>query len=450
MTSLLLPLLLLAVPSPSPEDAAAVIGQALTDGLAYQRLTELTDTIGPRPAGSAGAAQAVDWARKRLAAEGFVVHTEPVKVPHWVRGVETGELVLPSGHVAPLALTALGGSAPTPAGGITAPVLEVTSFEQLHALGDRAKGKIIFFNHPMAVAHDYGVYGALRFRGAAEASRAGAAAMVMRSLSTASLRSPHTGMTFIPPGVAPLPAAALSVEDAGALHRALAQGPAQLHLTLGCQTLPEVESANVVAELKGSALPKEVVLLGAHLDSWDLATGAQDDGAGVAMVMETARVLAHLRPRRTVRLVLFMNEEFGLDGGKAYAKAHATDHHVAALEADSGAGRPMGVALRAGPGAEALLAPWLAPLATLGSETVVEGEAGGADLEPLAAQHVPMLSIHQDGTHYFDVHHSAADTLDKVDPQALASSAGALAWLTYALAEAPFTLPAAVDKAEAH
>jgi carboxypeptidase Q len=217
-----------------------------------------------------------------------------------------------------------------------------------------------------------------------------------------------------------------------------------VRLGLGCRTLPDVDSANVVADVRGREKPDEIVLLGAHLDSWDLAQGATDDGAGVAIVMEAGRLIAQLpqHPRRTIRVVLFMNEENGLAGGKAYAQAHASEaqRHVAALESDAGAGRPVSIGLHAGDGAQALLAPWLAPLDTLGAADF-GGEAGGADIGPLGAYHVPFVGVQQDVSRYFDYHHSAADTLDKIRPTELAQTAAAVTWVAYALAEMPEPLP---------
>ncbi len=244
------------------------------------------------------------------------------------------------------------------------------------------------------------------------------------------------------------------MEGAELLHRLLAGGgSARVHLVLGCKTLPDADSFNVVAEVKGREKPEEIVLLGAHLDSWDVGEGAHDDGTGVVMVMEAARLLARQKPapRRTVRVVLFMNEENGLSGGKAYAEAHAAElpRHVAAMEIDAGGGRPLGVALRAGDGAPALVQPWLSPLVALGAGKIVSGEAGGADLSPLVPAQVPMVGVKVDSSRYFDVHHSNADTLDKVDPEALAKSTAAVAWTAYAFAEMPGLLvrPTAPPKA---
>lgn len=430
----------------SQQVAERLIGAALTEGHAYARLAELTDGIGPRLSGSEGAEAAVQWALRSFQADGVKAWLEPVKVPRWVRGEERGEVLASGRHRGHrLSLMALGGSVATPAGGLTAEVLEVTSLEEVAALGEKARGKILFFNHTMAQAEDYGRFAGLRARGASAAGKVGAVGVLVRSLATASLRTPHTGAMRYEDGVAQVPAASISTEDAELLHRLLAGGPVKVRFTLGCQTLPDADSHNVVAEVKGRERPDEVVLLGAHLDSWDVGTGAHDDGAGVAMVMEALRLMAKekVAPRRTVRVVLFMNEENGLRGGRAYAEKHAAElpKHVAALEMDSGGGRPLGVVLKAGEGGEALVRPWLKPLEALGAGRLLPGEAGGADISPLIPARVPFVGVRVDSSRYFDVHHTEADTLDKVDPQALAQSTAAVAWVAWALAEDAHVLP---------
>jgi carboxypeptidase Q len=438
---LLLALLVVAAPVP-PDVVRHLVGGALTDGVAYARLQELTDTIGPRLSGSAGAEAAVQWALKKFGQDGLAARLEPVKVPHWVRGEESAE-ILPSavivGHR--LALTALGNSV---GGNVTAEVVEARSLADVVALGATARGKIVFFNHTMAAPDDYGRFVEMRSRGPSAAARVGALATMMRSLATASLRSPHTGMTGYDADAPRIPAAAISTEDADLLHRLLQRGPVRVRLSLGCRMLPDADSANVVADLRGRERPDEVVLIGAHLDSWDLGTGANDDGAGVVMVMEAGRLIASLpqRPRRTLRVVLFMNEENGLAGGKAYAAAHQAElaRHVAALEADGGAARPVSVRLRAGEGGEAMLAPWIAPLESFGLR-LESGDASGADFGPMEPASVPLVRVHTDSKHYFDIHHSAADTLDKIDREDLAKNVAATAVVAYALAEMPEVLP---------
>ncbi len=427
--------------------AERLVGPALTEGHAWARLAELTDGIGARLAGSEGAEAAVQWALRSFKADGVKAWLEPVKVPHWVRGEERAE-VLPSerfrGH--PLTVMALGASGATPPEGVTGEVLEVSSLEELAALGERVKGRIVFFNHSMKEAEDYGRFAGLRGRGPSEAVKAGAVAALVRSLATASLETPHTGATRFDDGVTPIPAASVTVEGAELLHRLLAGGgPVRVRVVLGCKTLPDADSFNVVAEVKGREKPEEIVLLGAHLDSWDVGTGAHDDGAGVVMVMEAARLIARQKPapRRTVRVVLFMNEENGLRGARAYAAAHAAElpRHVAAMEMDAGGGRPLGVALRAGEGASELVRPWLSPLVALGAGTLLSAEAGGADLLPLVPAQVPFFGVKVDSSRYFDVHHTHADTLDKVDPESLARSTAAVAWAAYVFAEMPTAMP---------
>jgi len=441
----------LALQAAPPPDAGLLVAQALISRAqesrgAFAVLTDLVDHVGPRLSGSSGAEAAVAWAVESFSALGLVARTEPVLVPVWVRGVEQGEiLAAPGRRSASLTLTALGGSPGTPPGGLEADVVEVFSLAQLQERGASVRGRVVFFNHGMSVPEDYRRFGELRTKGPGLASSFGAVGALVRSLATASMRSPHTGATQFKEGEALIPAAAVSVEDAEILHRLLAAGPVRVRLILGCRILPDALSSNVVADLRGRERPGEVVLLGAHLDSWDLAVGAQDDGAGVALVIETARLLAGLaeRPRRTVRFVLFMNEENGLRGAKAYALAHAPELalHVAAMEYDAGAGRPLGVALTAGPGASSLAEKWLPPLVPLGAGTLLAQPAGGADLTPLASARVPLVEMLQDTTHYFDIHHSAADTLDKVDPEAFSKTSAAVAWMTYALAESEAVLP---------
>jgi hypothetical protein len=390
----------------------------------------------------------VAWALRTFQADGLTSWTEPVMVPAWTRGEERAELLAGGQVIRPqrLAVTALGNSPGTAVEGLSAEVVEVRTLEEVAALGARARGKLIFFNHSMGAGPGYGETASLRTRGPAAASRAGAAGALVRSLATATLRDPHTGMTYWPPGTAHVPAAAISVEDAELLHRLLARGPVRVRLTLGCgfATPAVVESANVLAEVRGRERPGEVVVIGAHLDSWDLGTGAIDDGAGVVMVMEALRQLSlqPVAPRRTVRAVLFMNEENGLEGGLGYAKRHAAElpQHVAALEADGGAGRPRGFSVTAGEGGPALVRRLAGPLSAL-EAAGVEPSGGGSDIEPLRAAGVPVLGLWQESSRYFDWHHSAADTFDKVVPAELAASAAAMTVMAWQLAEAPETLP---------
>jgi hypothetical protein len=423
------------------EVLARLIGEEAVSQGAYAKLAYLSDRIGPRLSGSAGAAAAVTWTAAELKRDGLSnVRTEKIMVPHWVRGEEKAEVLAP--YKGPAAVTALGMSVPTPPGGVTGDIVEVSSFEELKALGETVRGKIVLYYKPMRRHPDgesYGAAATLRYRGAAEAGKLGAVAMLIRSLGTLSASLPHTGGQAYAEGVEPIPAAALAAEDADRIHRILATGDTvRMRLTLGCKTLPDAESANVIAELRGRARPEEIVVIGGHLDSWDLGTGAIDDGAGVAISMEALRMLKKLNliPRRTIRVVLFMNEENGNRGGKGYAEAHKEEleRHVAAIESDSGAGRPLGFDVLAGEGAVHRIADLASHLESLGATEAAEGE-GGVDIGPMRSAGVPLLGLRQDMTEYFDWHHTAADTLDKVDPRLLADNAVAMAFMAYALAE---------------
>ncbi len=428
--------------------AARLLGEEIASGGAYAKLAWLTDRIGPRLSGSAGAEKAVAWALDEFRRDGMSrVRAEKVMVPRWVRGEERAVIVSPVAQ--PLTITALGMSVPTPPEGITAPVVEVSSFDELRAAGDKVRGAIVLMNKK-TVAHRHGAgYGetsSLRYRGPSEAARVGAAAFLIRSLGTLVARLPHTGALGYLEDAPKIPAAAVTEEDADLIHRLLAAGETvRVSLVLGCRTLPDVESANVVAELRGRSLPDEVVVIGGHLDSWDLGTGAIDDGAGVAISMEALRLLKTLglRPRRTIRAVLFMNEENGVRGGKGYAEAHASEikQHVAAIESDGGAGRPTGFTLRAGEGAAEAVRALARSLRGLGADEVDTKGGGGTDIGPLGKAGCPVLELRQDMTRYFDWHHTAGDTLDKVDPTELAQNAAAMAFMAYALADRAEPLP---------
>ncbi len=428
----------------------------LEDGYAYRQLAHLTDNIGPRLSGSPQAAAAVDYVAGELRRLGLDVGLEKVMVPHWVRGTETGELVEYQGQVPgtvqKIVLTALGGSVATPAEGITAPVVVADSFEQLVALGrDSVAGKIVLFNErfdkEMAAAGYAGAaYGrAVRYRGrgAQRASALGAVAALVRSVGGADYRLPHTGMEY----PAEIPAAAVAAEDADLIARLTREGPVRMHLTLTPQALPDVLSYNVIADLKGTEHPEQVVIVSGHLDSWDLGTGAIDDGAGVAVAMETAQVLQqlHLRPKRTIRVIAWMNEENGARGSQAYALDHRAElgNHVGAVESDFGADYPLGFTASVDSQALSLLAPISDVLEDIGATLIRRVDTGstGTDIAPLSEAGVPSFGLMQDGRIYFNYHHTAADTLDKVDPRGLAENAAVMAVLAYALAEMPEPLP---------
>ncbi len=443
--TLALPLLAAA----DDQTTARVIDHILASSRGYETLAHLTDEIGPRLSGSKGAAAAVRWTTQQFRDWGIEVRNEPVMVPHWVRGAERGHLV--SHFDQPLVLTALGGSTATPAAGITADVIEVSSFEELEKLGrEKIRGRIVYYNNPMDMAmiesgRVFEAYGkAVGFRGigASRAAEFGAVAAVIRSVASASLRSPHTGSLRYDEKQPKIPAAALSTEDAELVHRLLAKGQrVRMHLVLTPRTLPDVLSANVIAEIRGSERPEEIVLIGGHLDSWDLGTGAIDNGSGCAMVMETMRVLKELgvRPKRTIRAVLFMNEENGLRGGRQYfanvAKREELHRHVAAIETDAGAAKPTGfISTLEGKSLEAVerRARILSRIAPL---TFTSSKHTGADTSPLTDAGVVGFGLVPDPRHYFDYHHSAADTLDKVNPKELAQNTAALAGLALILAD---------------
>jgi carboxypeptidase Q len=430
-------------PDPAAIDLEALRNRALADPLALELVTELVNTAGARPAGSPGDAKATLWARERLASLGFEnVRVEPVTVQRWERGANTARVVLPAAEE--LVTTALGGSVATPAGGLEAPVLRVTSLDEVRALpAEGAAGKIVFIDERMAATRDASGYGkavAKRGAGASEAARKGAVALLIRSAGTSTRRVAHTGAMRYQDDAPRIPAASLSNVDADRLAELVAAGgPVTVHLELATQKLPDGTSANVLGEIRGREKPEEIVLLGCHLDSWDLGQGAQDDGAGCAIVMASAKLVADLpvRPRRTLRVVLYANEEFGLAGARAYAEAHAgeLDRHVAAFEADLGAGKvwsfTTGVPEDRLPAVREI-ASWLAPL---GIELGGNDGRGGADLSPLRPAGVPLFGLWQDATRYFDVHHTADDTLEFLDAEGLAQNVAAHTLLAWGLAE---------------
>lgn len=448
-------LFLLAAPAADDQQAVAAAARRIADhqlgqGRAYDWLEELCDDVGHRLSGSDQAEEAVRWAARRLRGFGLDdVRLEPVMVPRWVRGEpEVVELIEPRAQR--LAALALGGSIATPRTGIEADVMAVETFDELEERKDEAAGKIVLFNRAMGPDANGGTLGygdvvPQRVAGAIEAARRGAVASLIRSVGSANFRLPHTGMMRYQDGVPKIPHAAISAEDADLIVRLLARGKAvRIRLQLDCRDEGMVPSANVVADLRGREKPEEIVVIGGHLDSWDVGQGAQDDGTGVVACMEALRVLKELdlRPRRTVRCVLFMNEENGLAGGNAYARDHAgeLDRHVAAVEMDGGAFGVRGFGISAGEGGVEGLS-WLSPaLAPIGAGELRPG-GGGADIGPMRAAGVPQIGLRSDSTRYFDYHHTQADTLDKVDRQELDKCAAALAILAFALAETAEPLP---------
>lgn len=439
-----------AVDPLSPETRVAVAALA-AKGSSPTRATEwvrrLTDEVGPRLAGSPGDRAAVAWGQALLRELGFSkVRAEEVAVTAWERGIETARVVAPFPHT--LVVTALGGSVGTPPAGITAPVVEMKTLEALEEAvksdPDVVRGKIVFFNRRMARSGQGPGYGAnvpMRSSGAAKAGPHGALAVLVRSIGTSTSRFAHTGSANYADGGSRIPAAAVSNTDADLLERLLARGPVKLKVVLGCRPLPPSTSANVLGEIPGREKPDEVVVVSGHLDSWDLGTGAIDDGAGCAIAIEAARLIAEspIRPRRTIRVVLFANEESGLAGGRDYAARHAASlpKHAGAFEADSGTGTPLGFSWSAADTLEPALAAVAKLLEPLGAGTLRKGGAGGADVSPMAPAGVPLFGLRQETGRYFDFHHTADDTFDKIEPVSLDKAAAALAAMAYAVADLP-------------
>jgi carboxypeptidase Q len=429
---------------------------ALTDPYALNELRHLTDNIGPRLSGSPQAQAAVDYVAAEMRELGADVQLEKTTVPHWVRGEEIAAVTAWPGQAAgttqKIVLTALGGSVATSPDGITAQVLVVNNFDDARKLPAGAvKGKILLFNEIFdkrlaAQGNGLAAYGkavAYRGGGPSVASSLGAAAVLVRSVGGADFRLPHTGATFYAPGVPKIPAAAVTAEDADLLANLAKQGPVTMHLTLTPQTLPPAPSYNVIADWKGTDHPEQIVVVSGHLDSWDLGTGAIDDGAGIVVSMEAIQLLKQLglRPKRTVRFIAWMDEEQGGSGAQTYAQEHASDmaNHIGALESDLGADHPDGITY-AGPDA---LGDYLRPVAqildAIGASTLTHGEEAGEDVGFLKG--VPGFTPTQDSRFYFNYHHTAADTFDKVDPQHLGENAAVMAVVAYALADASTPAP---------
>ena len=431
---------------------------ALADPFAYAELQHLSDNIGPRLSGSPQAQAAVEWVAGEMRALGASVTLEKTMVPHWVRGQESAALTTWPG-AAPgteqkIVVTALGGSVATAREGLSAQVLVVDSFAALKALApDAAKGKILLLNHPFdkelaAQGQGTTAYGqSVIYRALAPATgaAAGAAAVLVRSVGGADFRLPHTGATFYAEGTRAIAAGAIAAEDADLLATLTRQGPVTMRLTLTPQTLPHVPSYNVIADWPGSEHPEQVVIVSGHLDSWDLGTGAIDDGAGIAVSMQAVHLLAKLgvHPKRTVRFIAWMDEESGSEGAATYAREHAAQlgDHIAALESDLGCDHPTGITFAGSARLEQYLQPLVEVLAPTGATVLTRGEDAGEDIASIVTKGVPGLTPTQDSRFYFNYHHTAADTLDKVDPHHLAENAAVMAVTAYALADAVTPAP---------
>jgi carboxypeptidase Q len=431
---------------------------AISDPYALDELRHLTDNIGPRLSGSPQAQQAVDYVAAEMKALGAEVTLEKTSVPHWVRGVETGALVSWKGQTPgttqKVVLTALGSSVATPASGLTAEVVVVDNWADLKARDPSTlKGKILLFNKKFdkqLAAQEGGIYAygdAVQYRAAAPAAGAsvGAIAVLVRSVGGADYRIPHTGQTMYAPGVEKIPAAAVTAEDADLLANLASQGLVKMHLTLTPQTLPDAPSFNVIADWKGTEHPEQVVVVSGHLDSWDLGTGAIDDGAGVVVSMQAIHLLSKLgiHPKRTVRFIAWMSEEEGSEGAATYMQEHASEfaNHIGAIESDLGAGHPDGVLYAGKPELGAWLQPVAQALEPIGAQTFRSSPETGEDIDGLTQKGVPSFAPSQDSRFYFNYHHTPADTFDKVNPRELSENAAVMTVLAYALADSAEAAP---------
>ena len=429
--------------SPYRDTVTRLIEAAMADDFAWRRLAELTDTFGSRLSGSESLTLAIDWAAAKMKEDRLdAVRLEPVLVPRWVRGDERADIVSPQpGGL--LAMLAFGGSVATPDEGIEAEVLIVSSFQELQRGGQDARGRIVLFNVPFTT---YGNTVMYRTMGARAAAIYGAVASLVRSVGPEGLRTAHTGAVQYDSGVPAIPAAAIASEDADRIVRLVEGGQTvRVRLTIDARYEADVESANVVAEIRGREAPEEIVLLGGHLDSWDVGTGASDDAVGCIVTWEALRLMQALgvQPRRTVRLVLFTNEENGLRGATAYARAHAAEaaNHVLALESDSGVFAPARLGFSGTRAARARILDVGRLLDPLGLSEIGVG-GGGADIGPIATVgNVPTMAYLGDADRYFTVHHTEADTVSRITPDEVSRVAAAIAVLAYVVAEMPDRLP---------
>jgi carboxypeptidase Q len=424
------------------DTAARLIKAATADDFAWQRLAEMTDTYGNRLSGSENLGRAIAWAAETMKKDGLDnVHTEKVMVPKWTRGRESAEIVDPPRH--PLTILGLGGSVATPPGGLEAEVLVVESFNELRMRAADAKGRIVLFNEPFTNYADTVSY---RTGSARAAAQAGAVAVLVRAVGPVGLRTPHTGSVQYQADLPAIPAAALSGEDANRIARLSARGrKVRVHLSLDGHSEGDVESANVVAEIRGREKPDEVAVLGGHIDSWDVGAGASDDGVGCVVTWEALRLMKKLgiQPRRTVRLVLWTNEENGTRGAAAYAERYASTamNHVFALEADSGVFEPARFGFSGSLAARNVIREITSLLAPLNLADTISG-GGGADIDPIAqAGRVPTMAYMGDPTRYFTIHHTPADTVERIAPEEVSKGAAAIAVVTYVIAEMPDRLP---------
>ena len=421
--------------------AARIIGAALTSDKAYQRLAYLTDHIGNRLSGSQNLEHAIEWAVSEMKKDGLDnVHPEKVMVPHWVRGEESLELTSPVSRK--LTMLGLGNSIGTPADGVAAEAVVVRNFDELEKIGEGVRGKIVVYNVPFT---DYGATVAYRLTGASRAARYGAVAAIVRSITPVSLNTPHTGAMRYDEAQPKIPSAAITIEGAELLQRMNDRGDHPvLRLKMEAKFLPDAESANVIAEIKGSEKPDEIVLLSGHYDSWDVGQGAHDDGGGCIVAWHAVRLLKELglKPRRTIRVVLYTNEENGGRGGTAYRDAHLAEisKHVLAIESDLGTYQPLGFGLGAAAPAQARSnMQEIAKLLSGIRADRIAANGGGSDIGPIVAEGVIGGSFDVDSSRYFEIHHTPADTIDKINPKDVASCVAAMAVMAYTVADMPQT-----------
>jgi carboxypeptidase Q len=419
--------------------ARRIIAAATADHRAYQRTGEWVDRFGPRLAGSVALEQTLDWIVEEMRVDGLEnVRSDPVMVPHWVRGEESLQLILP--RAKRMSMLGLGGSVGTPPGGIRGEVLVVSNYEELEARKAEASGRIVLFDVPFT---SYGETVEYRRGGAVAAAKVGAIATLLRSVGPASMQTPHTGSTRYEEGVLRIPHAAITLEDAEMLHRMQDRGERiEVLLEMEAKLLADAPSRNVMAELRGSELPDEIVVLGGHTDSWDVGQGAMDDAGGVVAAWEAVKLLKELglRPRRTIRVVGWVNEENGTAGGRAYVAQHGAEKHVLAIESDGGVFSPLGYGFTGSDQAFEIVKQIGALLEGIGAGQITKG-GGGSDIEPLMQTGVPGMGLNVDGTRYFWYHHTDADMLDKLDPDEVARCVATLAVMAYVVADLPQGLP---------
>ncbi|TAF66693.1 MAG: peptidase M28 family protein [Cytophagales bacterium] len=430
------------------KEDSIVIQQLYTEALqnpqGYYYLDTLCNQIGARLSGSEGAQKAVVYCEKVMKNLGFdKVYLQPVKVPKWVRGNAEKAFIIAKSEKIPLKVCALGNSIGTGEKGAQAEIIEVKDFETLKQLGEeKIKGKIVFFNRSMNPAYietftAYGQASNQRVQGASEAAKYGAIAVIVRSMTTNLDDIPHTGTLRYQLNVPQIPAVAISTNDAEKLSKAIKNDPNTLiYLETHCQNLGEVDSYNVIGEITGTEKPEEIIVVGGHLDSWDLAQGAHDDGTGCMQSIEVLRLFKknNIKPKRTIRAVMFMNEENGLNGGRTYAQEakNKKEKHIVAIESDSGGFIPLGFSVDNDQGKLELMQQWI-PLLEPFQLFFIKKGYGGADISPLRDQGTILIALRPDSQRYFDYHHTAIDTFDKVNPREMQMGAAAMATLIFLL-----------------